>query len=105
MAINVNAKMEIFKYNKNITNYSGKDMNIEDYKIRPSKHFIMTWMRKWDCDIESLKSMLENSYKIDKVGKHKYESYTKVKGKSKKLIFIKDDEYKEIFIITGAEGK
>ena len=31
--------------------------------------------------------------------------YIRAKGKSRKLILIKDDEYKEVFIITGAEGK
>ena len=80
-------------------------MDISKYKIRPSKHFILTWMRKWDYDIISLKEMLEKPYKTEKVGKNKYELYTRIKGKSKKLIFIKDEENKEIFIITGAEGK
>jgi len=80
-------------------------MNISGYKIRPSKHFILTWMRKWDYDIYSLRYLLENAYKIDKAGKNKYEAYTRVKGKSRKLIFVKDEVYKEIFIITGAEGK
>ena len=80
-------------------------MDLKEYKIRSSKHFILTWMRKWDYDIYSLKSMLENPYKVEKVGKNKYEVYTRAKGKSRKLIIIKDDDYKEIFIITGAEGK
>jgi len=80
-------------------------MDIIGYKIRPSKHFMQTWMRKWDYDIYSLKDTLENAYKVEKIGKNKYESYTRTKGKSRKLIFVKDDEYKEIFIITGAEGK
>lgn len=80
-------------------------MNISHYKIRPGKHFILTWMRKWDYDIYSLRNALENTYKINKVGKQKYEAYVRAKGKSRKLIFIKDEEYKEIFIITGAEGK
>ncbi len=80
-------------------------MDVSNYKIRPSKHFVLTWMRKWDYDITSLRNALLNAYKTDKVGKTKYEAYTKSKGKSRKLIYIKDDEYKEIFIITGAEGK
>ena len=80
-------------------------MDIKDYKIRPSKHFILTWMRKWDYDINTLKDALENAYKINKVGKQKYEVYTRAEKKSRKLIIIKDDKYKEIFIITGAEGK
>ena len=80
-------------------------MDINNYKIKPSKHFILSWMRKWDYDIYLLRNALENAYKTDKVGKNKYEAYVRVKGKSRKLIFIKDEEYKEIFIITGAEGK
>lgn len=80
-------------------------MDAKDYKIRPSKHFISTWMRKWDADVETLRDMIENAYKLEKMSKNKYESYTRTKGKSRKLIFIKDDEYKDIFVITGAEGK
>ena len=80
-------------------------MDISDYKIRPSKHFISTWMRKWDYDIFSLISVLENAYRIDRVSRYKYEAYFRAKEKSRKLVFIKDDEYKEILIITGAEGK
>ncbi len=79
-------------------------MDIQGYKIRPSKHFILTWMRKWDYNIDTLQKALAESYRIDKVGKNKYEAYTRSKGKSRKLIFIKDDSGKEIFIITGAEG-
>ena len=80
-------------------------MDINNYKIKPSKHFILSWMRKWDYDIHSLRNALENAYKTDKVDKNKYEAYVRTKGKSRKLIFIKDEEYKEIFIIMGAEGK
>lgn len=79
-------------------------VDINGYKIRPSKHIIASWMRKWDADIETLRSMLEQAYTVEKVGSSKYEAYTRVKGKSRKLIFIKDKIYKEIFIITGAEG-
>lgn len=79
-------------------------MDLTGYKIRPSKHFILTWMRKWDYSIESLQKALEEAYRVEKVGKNKYEAYTRAKGRSRKLIFIKDDSYKEIFIITGAEG-
>ncbi len=79
-------------------------MDVTGYNIRPSKHFILTWMRKWNYDIDTLKKAVEEAYRIDKVGKNKYEAYSRVKGKSRKLIFIKDDNYKEIFIITGAEG-
>lgn len=79
-------------------------MDIIDYQIRPSKHFITTWMRKWNYDTLALQNAIENAYKIEKVGKYKFEAYFRAKGKSRKLIFIKDDQSKEIFIITGAEG-
>ena len=80
-------------------------MDISEYKIRPSKHFILTWMRKWDYNVNSLRNSIENAYKIDKMGRNKYEAYFRAKEKSRKLIFIKDEESKEIFIITGVEGK
>ena len=91
--------------NKSITNSSENSMDFSGYSFRPSKHFVLTWMRKWDYDIDSLRAALENAYKITKVGKCKYEAFVRSKGKSRKLIFIRDEEYKEVFIITGAEGK
>lgn len=80
-------------------------MDLTGYAIRPSKHFISTWMRKWDYDIESLRRAIEEAYKTEKVGKHKYETYTRAKGTSRKIIFVKDDLCKELFVITGAEGR
>ena len=77
----------------------------DNYEIRPSKHFALTWMRKWDYDIYSLRTALDKNYKIEKVGKNKYEAYFRDKNTSRKIIFIKDDENMDIFIITGAEGK
>ena len=80
-------------------------INFDDYKIRPSKHFLKNWMRKWLLETELLKEILKRNYKLDKVGRYKYEAYIRRKEKSIKIIFILDEEYKEIFIITGAEGK
>ena len=71
-------------------------MDLIGYEVRPSRHFILTWMRKWDWDIYSLRKAIENADKIEKVGKYKYEAYTKTKGKSRKFIFILDQEKKEI---------
>jgi len=80
-------------------------MDVSGYKIYPSKHFMLTWMRKWNYDVFSLRKALEKAYKVDKVGKNKYEAYIRAREKGIKLIFIMDEEYKEIFIITGAEGR
>ena len=75
----------------------------DDYKIRPSKHSVLSWMRKWDWDIHSIRNAL-NKATIRKVGKNKFEAYVPAKNKTRKLIFIKYDDIKQLFIITGAEG-
>ena len=79
-------------------------MNDITKSIRPSKHFRNTWLRKWDWDINDLRVALQESYKKVKVGKKKYEAYTRYrsKHKSKKIIYVEDED--EIFIITGTEG-
>ncbi len=61
-------------------------------------------MRKWDWDMPELRQALLEAYRIECVGKAKYEVYTrcKAKGKSRKLIVV--DYGDELFIITGAEG-
>jgi uncharacterized protein (UPF0128 family) len=79
-------------------------MNLNGCAVRPSKHFILGWMRKWDYDVIMLRNALESAYRIEKVGKEKYEAYIRAGGKSRKIIFVKDDVNKELFIITGAEG-
>ncbi|MBI2127295.1 hypothetical protein HYV82_00655 [Candidatus Woesearchaeota archaeon] len=80
-------------------------MDFSGYRIRPTKHFALVYMRKWDYDTNSLKSALESAYKVEKVGKDKFEAYVRAKGNSRKIVFVKDEEYKEIIVITGAEGK
>ena len=71
-------------------------------EIKPSKHFRNTWLRKWDWDINDLRSELMRA-RIEKIGKTKYEAYAKDKKGSRKIIFVYTGD--EIFIITGAEGK
>ncbi len=94
---------ESFIYYKNNIEYSDNVMKISAYRVVPSKHFVKTWMRKWDYDIPMLHMALCKAHKILKVGKNKYEAYVHAKRKSRKIIFVKDDEEKEIFIITGTE--
>ena len=73
-----------------------------EHEIKPSKHFRNTWLRKWDWDMRDLRIALQESYKIEKVGKYKYEAYTRYRsGKSKKIIFVIRGD--TIYIITGAE--
>ena len=78
-------------------------MNIDFTKeIKPSKHFRNTWLRKWNWDINDLRSALIRAT-IEKTGKAKYEAYVKDKKGSRKIVFVYIGD--EIFIITGAEGK
>ncbi len=64
-------------------------------------------MRKWDWDMNDLRIALKEAYKTDKVGKYKYEAYTKYRsrGKSLKLVFVVYEFSNELYLITGSEGK
>ena len=80
-------------------------IDYDDYEIKPSKHFVMDYMRKWGFDIEDIRETLKKAYKLDKVGKIKYEAYSRIRSNSKKIIFVVYEDEKQIFIISGAEGK
>ncbi|MDP3765230.1 MAG: hypothetical protein Q8R04_01845 [Nanoarchaeota archaeon] len=80
-----------------------KDFDIDKCKIDASKHFMLKYMRKWDWDFNDLRNAIKNAYKMDKVGKKKYEAYTR-KDNSKKIIFVYYFENDAIFVITGSEG-
>ncbi|MDI6721330.1 MAG: hypothetical protein QMD85_03000 [Candidatus Aenigmarchaeota archaeon] len=71
-------------------------------EIKTSKHFRNTWLRKWDWDINDLRSALMQA-SIERTGKTKYEAFVKEKKGSRKIIFVYTGD--DIFIITGAEGK
>ncbi|MBI1973639.1 hypothetical protein HYS54_02395 [Candidatus Micrarchaeota archaeon] len=73
-----------------------------DRPLRPSKHFQYTWMAKWDVDIPTLRSLLKESYKIQKEGKTKLEVYFRHGGRSKKVILA--DLGDSLLVITGSEG-
>ena len=80
------------------------DYDIDNCNINVGKHFRNKYMRKWNWDMFDLRDAIKNAYKVDKVGKIKYEAYTTKKG-SKKIIFVYYKEDNSIFIISGAEGK
>ena len=72
-------------------------------KIEASKHFMLKYMKKWNWDFDDLRYAIKNAYKIDKVGKKKYEAYVRKEG-SKKIIFVYYFEFDIILVITGSEG-
>jgi len=73
-------------------------------KIRPSKHFVRDYMRRWNWDIEDVRIAISKANKIDKVGKSKYEIWTTHGGNRKLICVLYESEPREIFIISGAEG-
>jgi len=76
---------------------------IDEISIDVSKHFRNTWMRKWDWDQFDLREALRQAYNVSRVGKGKWEVFTRKRGE-KKLVVVYDAQTKEVFVITGAEG-
>ena len=76
--------------------------DIETCEISVGKHFRNKYMRDWVWDMFDLRNAIKEAYKIEKVGKTKYEAYTRKSG-SKKIIFVYESE--TIFVISGSEGK
>ena len=76
--------------------------DIESCKLETSKHFRNTWMKKWGWDYEDLRVAIRDAYEAKKVGKKKYEIYTRKKG-GKKLVAVYYWEFETLFIITGSE--
>ena len=60
-------------------------------------------MKRWNWDFNDLREAIKDAYKINKVGKKKYEAYIRKNG-SKKIIFVFYLELETIFIISGSEG-
>ncbi len=81
------------------------EYDIDSCEISASKHFKNTWMRKWNWDYSDARDAIKNAYKVNRAGKKKYEAYVRSKGGSRKIIFVYYEEFKTIFVITGAEGK
>lgn len=78
--------------------------NIDKCGIDASKHFKNLKMRNWNWDYADLRDAIREAYRIDKIGKQKYEAFTNHGGGSKKIIFVYYGDVDAIFVITGAEG-
>jgi len=77
--------------------------DIDRVHVYVSKHFRNTWIREWDWDQTDLREALRDAHRVLRVGKGKWEILVRKKG-HKKLVIAYDDEYDEVFIITGSEG-
>ena len=76
-------------------------MNFNTCMIEASKHFVLKYMKRWDWDFADLRDALRGAYKVEKVGKKKYEAYIR-KGGSRRIVYIY--EFDTVFVITGSEG-
>lgn len=81
-----------------------QEYDIDKCEIDVGKHFRNKDMRNWNWDMFDVRDAIKNAYKVDKVGKIKYEVFTKKSG-SKKIISVYYKEYDSIFVISGAEVK
>ncbi len=76
---------------------------IEKVDIEASKHFALKYMRGWGWDFLDLRDAIRDAYKIEKVGREKYEIYTQKNG-FKKIIAVYYEHERRLFCITGSEG-
>ena len=71
--------------------------------IDVSKHFRNTWMRKWGPDQFDLRDAIRDAYRVNRMGRNKWEILVRKKG-TKKLVVVYEPASEEVFIITGKEG-
>lgn len=77
--------------------------DINSVGLTASKHFSLKYMRAWRWDYHDVRDAIRDAYRIEKVGKNKYEIYVQKKG-FKKVISAYYREENELFCITGSEG-
>ena len=49
--------------------------NSDTVQLKVTKHFALVYMRKWGWDFHDLRDALQAAYKIEKMGKTKFEIY------------------------------
>jgi len=77
--------------------------DIDKVHVYVSKPFRNTRMRKWDWDQVDLRESLREAHRALRVGTGTWEIFVRKKG-HEKLVVAYDDEYGEVFVITGSEG-
>ncbi len=76
---------------------------IRSVKLIATKHFALDYMRRWGWDYHDLRDAIKEAYKVQKVGKNKYEIYVQKAG-FKKIITAYWKEGDELTCISGSEG-
>lgn len=77
--------------------------DVAQVEIVATKHFALGWMRKWGWNVYVLRDAIRDAYKIEKVGKNKFEIYVQKSG-YKKIITAYYDAENKLVCITGSEG-
>lgn len=77
--------------------------NVSNVNLKATKHFVLRYMRLWGWDFHDLRDAIAEAYKIEKVGKEKFEVYVQ-KGGYKKIVTIYYAEDNELLCITGSQG-
>ncbi len=60
-------------------------------------------MRRWGWDQLDLREAIREAYRVSRTGRSKGEVFIRKKG-TKKLGLVYDEEFDEVFVLTGAEG-
>lgn len=76
---------------------------ISTVKLSITKHFSLKYMRSWGWNFHDLREAIREAYKIEKVGKEKYEIYCQTQG-YKKVIVVYYNNENELVCVTGSEG-
>ncbi len=77
--------------------------DIDTVTIVATKHFATGWMRILGWNVPMLRDAICGAYKIEKVGKKKFEMYIQKSG-YKKIISVYFEADKKLLCITGSQG-
>ncbi len=77
--------------------------NIETVHLTATKHFALKYMKLWGWDFHDLRDGIRDAYKIERMGKTKFEIYV-LRGGFKKIITVYYEHYERLVCITGSEG-
>ncbi|HLD05500.1 MAG TPA: hypothetical protein VJG90_07305, partial [Candidatus Nanoarchaeia archaeon] len=74
---------------------------IENVKLAVTKHFALKYMRVWGWNFHELREAIRDAYKMEKIGKEKFDIYIQKTG-FKKIVTVYYDENDRLVCITGS---
>ncbi len=76
---------------------------IGNVNLHVKKHFAIKYLRTWNWDFHDLREAIVEAYKIEAIGKEKYEIYVSKNG-YKKIISCYYDKENKLLCISGSKG-